>query len=143
MKIVINNCFGGFSLSSEGIKRYCELKGIPHWIEIDTQFKSMELYTVFTVPKEERIPEKRGEDFYSMNTQDRIEYNKAYSKQILDHHDIPRDDAALVQLVEEDSVKYSGMHAELKVVEIPDGIKWIIEEYDGNEHVAEEHRVWY
>ena len=27
MKIVINRCFGGFSLSAEGVKRYRELSG--------------------------------------------------------------------------------------------------------------------
>jgi hypothetical protein len=31
----------------------------------------------------------------------------------------------------------------LKVVEIPDGVKWQIEEYDGSEWVAEKHRTWH
>ena len=31
----------------------------------------------------------------------------------------------------------------LKVVEIPDGVDWEIEEYDGEEWVSEKHRVWY
>jgi len=30
-----------------------------------------------------------------------------------------------------------------KVVEIPDDIEFVIEEYDGIEWVAEKHRVWY
>lgn len=29
MKIVINQCFGGFGISPEGMKRFFELKGIP------------------------------------------------------------------------------------------------------------------
>jgi len=29
MKIVINQCFGGFGISPKGMKRYFELKGIP------------------------------------------------------------------------------------------------------------------
>jgi hypothetical protein len=30
MKVVINNCFGGFSVSEEGARRIAELKGLPH-----------------------------------------------------------------------------------------------------------------
>ena len=35
-----------------------------------------------------------------------------------------------------------GCCSRLKVVEIPDGIEWQIEEYDGKEWVAETHRTW-
>lgn len=56
---------------------------------------------------------------------------------------IPRDDATLVSLVEEHGSEFmSGPHATLKVVEIPDDVEWTIEEYDGNEWVAEKHRTW-
>ena len=37
---------------------------------------------------------------------------------------------------------YWGQIAELEIVEIPDGIPVRIENYDGNEWVAEEHRTW-
>lgn len=36
----------------------------------------------------------------------------------------------------------SGVHASLKIVEVPDDVEWEIEEYDGREWVAEKHRVW-
>lgn len=55
---------------------------------------------------------------------------------------IPRDDPILVKIVEEMGYEASGNYAELKVVEIPDDVEWQIEEYDGNEHVAEAHRTW-
>ena len=57
-------------------------------------------------------------------------------------HEIERNDSALVQVVEELGEKASGPHAELKVVEIPDDVKWKIDEYDGSEWVAEQHRTW-
>ena len=41
------------------------------------------------------------------------------------------------------SAEASGFCAQVKIVEIPDGVKWDIEEYDGLEHVAEQHRTWY
>ena len=57
--------------------------------------------------------------------------------------DIDRDDVALVKIVEtlgEES--WDKSFAELKVVDIPDGIDWEIKDYDGWEHIAEVHRTW-
>lgn len=59
-----------------------------------------------------------------------------------DEDEIPRDDPALIATVEELKDKANTMFSCLKIVEIPDGIKWHIEEYDGWEHVAEDHRTW-
>lgn len=56
---------------------------------------------------------------------------------------IPRDDPALVQVVEELGDDAAGHYSELKIVEIPDDVEWHIAEYDGLEHVAENHRIWY
>jgi len=55
---------------------------------------------------------------------------------------IPRDDELLVRIVEELGKDADGIHAELKIVEVPDDINWYIEEYDGWEKVAERHRIW-
>ena len=55
---------------------------------------------------------------------------------------IPRNNPILVEIVEQLGEAADGGHAELKVVEIPDDVKWQIEEYDGNEWVAEKHRKW-
>lgn len=56
--------------------------------------------------------------------------------------DIERNDSALVQTVKNLGRKASGVGAYLYIVEIPDGVEWEIEEYDGLEHVAEQHRTW-
>jgi hypothetical protein len=58
-------------------------------------------------------------------------------------YEVARDDAALVAIVEEMGEASWGDHARLKVVSIPEGVKWQIEEYDGAEHIAEVHRTWY
>lgn len=142
MKVVINNCYGGFSLSKEGMQRYCEIKEIPCWIESDKKFTSLGIYTCWIVPPEDRVEDKEGEAFYAMSQEDRIAYNKARSAQEIYCRDIARDDPALVQLVEEDAALAGGRCAELKVVEVPDDVNWTIEEYDGNEWVAEVHRTW-
>jgi hypothetical protein len=55
---------------------------------------------------------------------------------------IPRDDAKLVQVVEELRADANGHCAELKVVSIDDAVKWEIRITDGIEHVSEVHRTW-
>jgi hypothetical protein len=78
--------------------------------------------------------------------------NKAFARYLIltnqkslkdiSEYEIPRNDPALVQVVEEMGARANGRCAELKVVEIPDGVQWTISEYDGNEHIAEVHRTW-
>jgi len=53
-----------------------------------------------------------------------------------------RADPLLVAVVEKLDWEADGLRAELKIVEIPDGIEWAIEESDGIEWVAEVHRRW-
>ena len=55
---------------------------------------------------------------------------------------IPRDDEKLVRVVEELRHEANGHCAELKVVTIPDEVKWEILKTDGMEHVSEVHRTW-
>ena len=57
-------------------------------------------------------------------------------------HEIERNDPFLIQVVEELGFEASDLFSELKVVEIPDDVDWIIQDYDGREWVAEKHRTW-
>jgi hypothetical protein len=57
-------------------------------------------------------------------------------------YNLRRNDPILVQVVEELKEKASGSSADLQIVEIPDGMDFIIEEYDGSEWVSEKHRTW-
>ena len=92
MKVVINNCHGGFDLSSEA-KGLCLSRGITE-AQIAADEKEM------------------------------------------------RSDPILVGVVEELGERASDFGSELLVVEIPDGIDWQIENYDGWEWIAEAHRTW-
>ena len=58
------------------------------------------------------------------------------------YYDIPRDDPILVEMVETMGDQVNGSYSKLRVVGIPDDVKWIIEEYDGNEWIDEVHRIW-
>ena len=60
------------------------------------------------------------------------------------YEDIDRADKILVQVVEElgEEASEGRWLCKLVVVEIPDGVDWVIEDYDGYEHIAEKHRTW-
>jgi hypothetical protein len=98
-KIVINRCYGGYSLS------------------------------------------QRAKDMYREATQDTLKGGDFYADT-----DIPRDDPALIKIIEGLGLKESAGHfAKLKIIEIPDDVPddgWIIQDYDGIEWVAEKHRTW-
>lgn len=55
---------------------------------------------------------------------------------------IPRDDVHLIAVIEELGNSADGGYASLGIAEIPDDIEWHIDEYGGQEHVAENHRTW-
>jgi hypothetical protein len=57
-------------------------------------------------------------------------------------YEIARSDPYLVQVVEQLGAAANTDYSELKVVEIPKYVKWHIQEYDGLEWVAEDHRTW-
>jgi hypothetical protein len=137
MKIVINRCYGGFGLSHGAMLRYFEIKGVDVYPEKNTWF-----WSYWLVPESERISSTVLEKWSTLSIEDRTEYNKQYREQTLSSSEISRDDEALVYVVEEMGESANGEHADLKVVEIPDGVQWQIEEYDGMEHIAEVHRTW-
>lgn len=59
-----------------------------------------------------------------------------------DERDIERDDPRLVQVVEEMGDAANSRYSNLKVIEIPDDVKWHVHEYDGFESLHEDHRSW-
>ena len=58
------------------------------------------------------------------------------------YNDLDRDDPILVEVVEELGEKANARFAKLAITEVPDGVSWGIEEYDGQEWVSETHRTW-
>lgn len=138
-KLVVNRCFGGFSLSADAIYRYAEMKGLTLYPE---KCGIGGLMDYWIVPPEERTGILPEEMFYKASEEQRKESNKRWGECMFYDRDLPRDDVLLVQIVEEMGAAANGSAADLHVVEIPDGVAWEIAEYDGNEHVAERHRTW-
>jgi hypothetical protein len=66
-------------------------------------------------------------------------------KQIKTHSKIyfnDRTDPILIQVIKELKEKANGKCAELKIVDIPDDVEWVIESDDEFETVEEKHRSW-
>ena len=141
-KVVFNACFGGFGLSDAAIKRYAEIKGLTLYPET-SKYCALTGPTYYTVPPEKRRRELTDDEFHAMPKPERKAHN-ALPSEILYAHDIPRDDPALIQVVEELGKAANDKYANLQIAELPDDVlgRWHIDEYDGNEHVAEDHRIW-
>ena len=103
MKVVINRKFGGFDLSQEAL---------------------IELQKRLTPDSEIAINEEVWPD-----------NPEAPSKLFVlwDHEVSTRSNPQLIEVVEELGSRANGSYAALKIVEIPDDVDVVIEEYDGDE----------
>jgi len=134
-KVVINTCYGGFSLSYKAVLLYFKLLGKPIYAFIQPNYK--EGYKPYdpTIHKTTLI-------HYSLSpTLDKNGQIKNGDYVYLDSS-CKRDDPILIKVVEQLKEQASGECSKLKIVEIPDYVDYIIEEYDGYEHIAEKHRTW-
>lgn len=104
-------------------------------------------------PHEQLIEEIRGVQRIVINTihggfglssqaERMVKERTGITDPILLDFQIARDDPVLVAVVRELGKKANGRFASLKIVEVPYGVDWTIEEYDGVEWVAEKHRIW-
>jgi hypothetical protein len=130
-KIVYNACFGGFGLSEAAVLRYCELKGITVFPESDRFYGS----AYWLVPREERTGILGRDGWRSADPEERMASNSRHRDLTLNVDNIPRQDPALVQVVEELGHQANGMFAMLHIADMPSGTRYRIDEYDGNESV--------
>jgi len=118
MKIVVNKCYGGFSISEEAGKLLKE-KGVKILFKGDKYKDSNEIVDKF-------YSYLSNEDF-GIKSNNYIEY---------------RTDKRLIEVIEKLGDKANGKYAKLEIIEIPDDIEWFIDEYDGIETIHERHRSW-
>lgn len=136
MKIVINRCFGGFGLSHKATLRYAELAGIKLFSFVDTKDASGRINL------NKHRPYQEGEDAFCIHYSTKPLKEDGTYEEYWSISDVSRSDPLLVQVVEEMGEESNGDHAKLKIVEIPDGIEFEIDEYDGLETIDEAHRSW-
>jgi arginine/lysine/ornithine decarboxylase len=118
-KIAINRCFGGFGLSNEAFEALLQRKGI-QFEKVDSEYKSLGIMNYYKAGH-------AGDDEHYLSPYEFCS---------------DRSDSDLIAVIEEMGATANGSYSELKIVEIPDDVKWEINEYDGYEHVAEVHRTW-
>jgi len=138
MQIVINKCFGGFGLSPKAQKRYAELKGIELFFYQQTKWEYKDGIDEYT-----RITDVNQNDpFVQAVTGDLGETVESLGNNYWFDGNISRDDITLVQVVKEMKKDANGPFANLRIIDIPDGIKWEIDDYDGMESIHESHQSW-
>lgn len=132
MKVILNKCFGGFDVSDEAYHLYAKKKGVKlyrYQVETDGYHKTDKVDgygSYFTKDFGDKVAD--GKDF-----------DWDYCLYLDEGH---REDPVLVEVVEELGDKASGFYGKLKVVEIPDGLNYVIDDYDGIETLHEDVPIW-
>ena len=137
MKILLNKCFGGFHVSADAYKLYCEKKGIDCYFYNENSWNTLQRWTF----------EKAQKDPYcycvSKDLGNCVDYN-TLSNYIIKSpraYDL-RTDKTWIEVVEELGDKVNTWASDIRVIEIPDGIEYEIDDYDGIETVYEKRRCW-
>lgn len=151
-KVIINKCFGGYGFDPFTVQKYADEKGIKlYWYK-----RAFNTYR--SDPKEDMI--KIPFEIIAKDDGLRMEYialtkdmgdtyvrdwkdENAYADEFdINNDDASRTDPVLIDVIEKyGDANVHGCHAPT-VVEVPDGIEWMIEEYDGFETLHEKHRVF-
>lgn len=136
MKIVVNCCFGAFKLSDAAYEKLISY-GVPVRKYIPEYMSSIEPWNGFDegwVIFDRRL---NGYDVASYRRPDNRYWDTSIS-----YDERYRAHPLLVRVIEELGSTASGRDSVLRVIEVPDGIDWCIEDHDGYEHIAEKHRTW-
>ena len=144
MKIVINTCYGEFGISIEALQelvsrsakclRICTPKyyygGENGWNKRHDWEKGWQRdFATYKDLGNGMMAHPYGFNIFKDGFMYLLEYKN-------------RTDNDLIEIVETMGQKANGVCACLKVVEIPDGINWEIDEHDGFEIINEAHRSW-
>lgn len=136
MKVILNKCYGGFSVSPKVYELYAKSigkkayfynmqysDGIVKYIKTDepTFFSSCFLRDYGDIVQENEINW----------TKENLHVDGSY-----------REDKKLIEIVKKLGDKANSPYSNLKIVEIPDGMQYVIDDYDGIETLHEDVETW-
>ena len=143
MKVAINGCYGGFSLSNAAVmwiwERDPECAFLSRWPEDDDKSVLKGCIGGPWIDKGNGW-EQHGDDENLFTELRKDGY--LYASHIINYEPEHRANPLLIECIETLGEKANGPCADIRIINIPDDVKFVIEEYDGLEHIAEEHRVW-
>lgn len=142
MKVVINQQWGGFELSPKATKRLAELKGRKCYFYVHERNNgTLNLDKYVSVTMTQAANEFIWVAFDVTNANE-IQGDDWYTKHVINYREIERDDKDLVRVVQELGKDANTKFSELKIVTIPNGVEYEIDDYDGMETIHEKHRSW-
>lgn len=141
MEIIVNRCYGGWNLSHAAYMRIAELKGMtlyPYMMKSTMRNDKYEHVHVRTESSE-------SDFFVQYSNRDLGETTAKFADTDLVWYrgtNEERTDPDIIKVVRELGEAASGRCSRLEIVEIPDGVNWEVDEYDGMETIHEVHRSW-
>ena len=144
MKIAINRCYGGFGLSPLATQLYLKKLGKKCYFYKQTKYSfkgEIPEYTKITTDEATKssfitiLIKDYGEIFKGGFDNDDYFY--------VNFNKDERGNKLLIEVIEELGEKESSSNlAKIQIVEIPDGVEYEIDDYDGIESIHEKHRIW-
>ena len=137
MKVILNKCYGGFGISKAGYELYAKKKGIEIFAYKLECVNDKPIYrktdigsSIFTIT-------------FTKDFGDYIELSDDNSeKYFLELRSNHREDPVLIEVVEELGERANGPFSKLVVVDIPDGMEYEIDDYDGVETLHQKVKKW-
>lgn len=129
MKVVVNNCYGRFGLSPKAKERYWGLKGKQVFFYV--RERGTPKARKASADANPLLVEALFKDYGPL-----VNLAEVPREEFARSETIERHDPVLVRVVEEMGKAADGWGAQLTVMEIPDGVDYIILNYNGKESVA-------
>ena len=137
MKVILNKRYGGFCVSQEAYELYAKKKGI--------EIFSYDMKLINGKPAYRKT--NAGSSIFNTTfTKDFGDYvemsDDDFDKYYLNLDESHREDPILIEVIEELGKRANGPFAKLVIIDIPDGMEYEIDDYDGVGTLHEKVKKW-